>query len=113
MVLRRYGHTIICPTRECLINELKNLKLLDVLIHCAGKAHSIKNSVKEEQAFFDSNVELTKRLTSIISENAIRVNTFIFISTTILKRLKDLRKNTKNFQKNYGKVMNMTQWHKK
>ena len=57
------------------------LDQIDLFIHCAGKAHSIKNSGEEEKAFFDSNVELTKRLTSIISENAIRVNTFVFISS--------------------------------
>ncbi|MFM1771020.1 MAG: hypothetical protein RLZZ71_162 [Bacteroidota bacterium] len=81
LVLKKYGHTIIDPARECLQNELGNLKILDLIVHCAGKAHSIKNSGEEEKAFFDSNVELTKRLTSIISENAIRVNTFVFIST--------------------------------
>ena len=72
---------IVCPERQDVELELKRMSELELFIHCAGKAHSIKNSAEEEKAFFDSNVELTKRLTSIISENAIRVNTFVFISS--------------------------------
>ena len=75
------GYNVLSPKREILLNALTSCQNLDFFIHCAGKAHSIKNSAEEEKAFFDSNVELTKRLTGIISENAIRVNTFVFIST--------------------------------
>ena len=67
--------------RTNLSEVFSQLNRIDLFIHCAGKAHSIKNSTEEEKAFFDSNVELTKRLTGIISENAIRVNTFVFISS--------------------------------
>jgi nucleoside-diphosphate-sugar epimerase len=80
-ILGNKGLILTCPPRENIASELKNVSQLELLIHCAGKAHSTKVSLKEEKAFFDSNVELTKRLTSIISENAIRVNTFVFIST--------------------------------
>ena len=67
--------------RTNLSEVFSQLNRIDLFIHCAGKAHSIKNSTEEEKAFFDSNVELTKRLTGIISENVIRVNTFVFISS--------------------------------
>jgi nucleoside-diphosphate-sugar epimerase len=75
------GINLICPSRKNLEQELQNLKQLEFFIHCAGKAHSINKSIEEEQGFFDSNVELTKRLTTIISENSIRVDTFVFISS--------------------------------
>jgi len=75
------GYNALSPKREILLSALASCQNLDLFIHCAGKAHSIKNSAEEEKAFFDSNVELTKKLTSIINENAIRVNTFVFISS--------------------------------
>lgn len=80
-ILKLKGLSLICPTRGEIETELKNFKRLEIIVHCAGKAHSINNSVEEEQAFFDSNVELTKGLTRIISETVIQVNTIVFIST--------------------------------
>ena len=89
MVLRRYGHTIICPPRECLLSELKNLKLLDLFIHSAGKAHSTKNTKEEVKAFFAVNVDLTKNITETIDQNKIEINTFVFISTVAVYGLEE------------------------
>ncbi len=99
-ILGNNGLILTCPLRENIASELKNVSQLELLIHCAGKAHSTKVSFKEEKAFFDSNVELTKRLTSIISENAIRVNTFVFISTVAVYGIEEGNQITEEFPLN-------------
>jgi nucleoside-diphosphate-sugar epimerase len=98
--LREKGLSVVCPARENLERELKNLGQLELFIHCAGKAHSMKNTLEEEQAFFDSNVELTKRLTTIISENTIHLNTFVFISTVAVYGVEEGFEINENFPLN-------------
>lgn len=94
------GYNALSPKREILLSALASCQNLDLFIHCAGKAHSIKNSAEEEKAFFDSNVELTKKLTSIISENAIRVNTFVFISSVAVYGIEEGDRITEEFPLN-------------
>jgi nucleoside-diphosphate-sugar epimerase len=66
----------------------------------AEPPHSINHSVEEEQAFFDSNVELTKGLTRIISETAIQFKTFVFISTVAVYGLEEGSEIDENFPLN-------------
>ncbi len=51
----------------------------DMVLHLAGKAHSIPKTKEEEKQFFDINFEGTKNLCNALKNN--KPNTFIFIST--------------------------------
>lgn len=53
----------------------------NVVIHNAGKAHSIPRNDKEIKAFFDVNVTGTKNLLASIENSGSFPNSFIFIST--------------------------------
>lgn len=75
------GYKTHSPKRECLLSDLADCQNLDLFIHCAGKAHSIKKTKSEEEEFFEVNVELTKKITGHIDQLNIQLNTFIFIST--------------------------------
>ncbi len=53
----------------------------DVVVHAAGKAHSVPKTAAEAQVFFDVNVEGTRNLTKGL-ENAPRLpEAFLFVST--------------------------------
>nr|WP_320947888.1 NAD-dependent epimerase/dehydratase family protein [Bacteroides intestinalis] len=52
----------------------------DVVLHAAGKAHSIPNTEEEKQAFSDVNLQGTKNLCSALEKVGIP-GAFIFIST--------------------------------
>lgn len=52
----------------------------DVVLHAAGKAHSIPKTEEEKQAFFDVNLQGTKNLCSALEKVGIP-RAFIFIST--------------------------------
>lgn len=62
-------------------NEIPNLReRYSVVLHAAGKAHSIPKTEPERQAFFDVNLQGTKNLCSAL-EKVGMPRTFIFIST--------------------------------
>jgi nucleoside-diphosphate-sugar epimerase len=64
-----------------LANEIPQLPYSDLVIHCAGKAHSVPKTKKEKQMFYDINVKGTTNLLDGL-ENCERLpNSFIFIST--------------------------------
>lgn len=52
---------------------------VDVVVHCAGKAHMVPRTKEEAAAFFEVNLEGTKRLCSLLRPGVTR--SFIFIST--------------------------------
>lgn len=54
---------------------------VDIVIHAAGKAHSVPRTREEEQAFFDVNFQGTVNLTKAIDALAQKPEAFIFIST--------------------------------
>jgi nucleoside-diphosphate-sugar epimerase len=67
--------------RYSLENELPNFtEVFDLVIHSAGKAHSIPKTQSEKQSFFDSNVIGTKNLLTGLEKNQLP-NQFVFIST--------------------------------
>ena len=68
----------VAPDRKNLFKYLCKSTDIDILIHCAGKAHSFKDP---DHLYFDSNVKLTKKITESISTNNIALNTFVFISS--------------------------------
>lgn len=52
----------------------------DIVLHAAGKAHSIPKTEKEKQLFFDINLQGTKNLCTALENSGIP-KAFIFIST--------------------------------
>jgi len=52
----------------------------DIILHAAGKAHSVPKTKEEEQLFFDVNLQGTKNLCSALEKSGIP-DSFIFIST--------------------------------
>lgn len=53
----------------------------DLIIHLAGKAHSVPKTPAEEKAFFDVNFEGTRHLCAAIDDLPSRPQAFVFIST--------------------------------
>lgn len=56
------------------------LNTYDIILHAAGKAHSIPKTKNEEQVFYDVNLQGTKNLCAALEKSGIP-NAFIFIST--------------------------------
>lgn len=71
--------SVIAPNRSELLSSLAEQNSIDLFIHSAGKAHSIKREDSDE--FFEANLELTKKITQQIDVHGIRLNTFVFISS--------------------------------
>lgn len=64
-----------------LVSDIPELdSKYDVVLHAAGKAHSMPKTEKEKQLFFDVNLQGTKNL-CIALENSSIPKAFIFIST--------------------------------
>ncbi len=61
--------------------ELPHLGQLEMVIHAAGKAHSVPKTKEEEKEFFDVNFEGTKNLCNAIVKADIKCKSFVFIST--------------------------------
>jgi len=70
-------------TDDLTIDLSKNIptfsRNFDVILHAAGKAHSIPASTKEAEAFFEINTKGTKNLCKALEKDLPK--TFIFIST--------------------------------
>lgn len=60
--------------------ELSNL-ISDVVIHCAGKAHSVPKNDQEVQAFYDINETGTRNLCAALERLPMLPSALIFIST--------------------------------
>lgn len=61
--------------------EIPNLtEKYDIVLHAAGKAHSIPKTEEEKQAFFDVNLQGTKHLCTALEESGVP-KSFIFVST--------------------------------
>lgn len=59
----------------------KFIEVFNIVIHAAGKAHSVPKNKSEKQAFFDVNVKGTQNLLSAIELSATLPKSFVFIST--------------------------------
>ena len=73
---RKKTATICCD----LSIEIPTIPPIDIVVHAAGKAHSIPTTEIEKQAFLAVNVHGTKNLL-IGLENNINFKTFVFISS--------------------------------
>ena len=64
-----------------LLFELPESIICDVVVHSAGKAHSIPKSPEEEQVFYDVNFNGTKNLCRSLEKLPVKPKSFVFIST--------------------------------
>jgi nucleoside-diphosphate-sugar epimerase len=87
--LTKENIAVALPDRNQLLSELAAFNEIDLFIHSAGKAHSTSTTKEETKAFFEVNVELTKRITKVINQNKIELNTFVFISTVAVYGLEE------------------------
>jgi nucleoside-diphosphate-sugar epimerase len=64
-----------------IVKEFSNLSSsFDIILHAAGKAHSVPKTDFEKQVFFDVNLQGTKNLCAALEKSGIP-KSFIFIST--------------------------------
>lgn len=74
----------LMPIDNYTINIAKDIpvfnEVYDIVLHAAGKAHSIPKTEKEKQLFFDVNLQGTKNLCTALENSGIP-SAFIFIST--------------------------------
>ncbi len=61
--------------------ELPHIDDVSMVVHAAGKAHSVPRTKAEENEFFDVNFEGTKKLCDALINAGIKPGGFIFIST--------------------------------
>jgi nucleoside-diphosphate-sugar epimerase len=54
---------------------------IDIVIHAAGKAHSVPRTEEEEKEFFDVNFEGTRNFCNALIATGIKPTGFVFIST--------------------------------
>jgi len=83
-----------------LANTVPYLQVnFDVVLHAAGKAHSIPKSISEENAFFDVNLQGTKNLCTALEKTGVP-KSFIFISTVAVYGLESGENITEDFTLN-------------
>lgn len=74
----------LTPQDDYVVNLVSSIPELDnkydIVLHAAGKAHSIPKTEEEKQLFFDVNLQGTKNLCTAL-ENSGVPKVFIFIST--------------------------------
>ena len=79
--LETIGLTLLDNYTINLVSDIPKLNIkYDVVLHAAGKAHTIPENEQEKQAFFDVNLQGTKNLCTAL-ENSSIPKAFIFIST--------------------------------
>lgn len=75
--LSRNNSDLLCD----LVNNIPNLSNFDIVIHAAGKAHSVPKNDLEYDAFFDVNDKGTQNLLYGIELSGALPKSFIFISS--------------------------------
>ncbi|GAB3218799.1 NAD-dependent epimerase/dehydratase family protein [Algoriphagus aestuariicola] len=74
---RRPENDIACSLGE----SVPSLPVVDVVIHCAGKAHVVPKTAEEGEEFYKVNTEGTKNLLKALDALSERPKQFILIST--------------------------------
>jgi nucleoside-diphosphate-sugar epimerase len=72
-----------------LAANLPKLPPADMVVHCAGKAHSVPKDASESNLFYNINFEGTRRLCEAIEISGFLPNTFVFISTVAVYGLSE------------------------
>lgn len=74
----------LTPQDDYRVNIAQDVPLLnrryDIVLHAAGKAHSVPKTEQEKQLFFDVNLQGTKNLCAALENSGIP-KAFVFIST--------------------------------
>lgn len=70
---RKNADICVDLTKDDALGELET----DIVIHAAGKAHSVPKTIEEEKEFYEVNLEGTKRLINSLKG----VKSFVFISS--------------------------------
>ena len=94
------GLTDMDDIQENLANNVPVLQSnFDLVLHAAGKAHSIPESKAEEKVFFDVNLQGTMNLCAALEKSGIP-KSFIFISTVAVYGLESGEDITEDFPLN-------------
>lgn len=94
------GLTDMDDIQENIANNVPDLQSnFDLVLHAAGKAHSIPKSEAEEKVFFDVNLNGTKNLCAALENSGIP-KSFIFISTVAVYGLESGEDITEDFPLN-------------
>ncbi len=94
------GLTDMDDIQENIANNVPDLQSnFDLVLHAAGKAHSIPKSEAEEKVFFDVNLNGTKNLCAALEKSGIP-KSFIFISTVAVYGLESGEDITEDFPLN-------------
>jgi nucleoside-diphosphate-sugar epimerase len=75
--LARTNASISCD----LSTQIPNFPAVNIVIHCAGKAHSVPKTPQQKQEFFDVNVTGTQNLLKGLEQAPSLPKSFVFIST--------------------------------
>ncbi|WP_443936872.1 NAD-dependent epimerase/dehydratase family protein [Pedobacter sp. MW01-1-1] len=84
--LFKYGKVTTISRNYATINvnlakEVPTIPIVDIVVHCVGKAHSVPKNAEESQVFYDVNVKGTANLLTAIQNNESLPSAFVFIST--------------------------------
>lgn len=77
ITLGRNNTSILCD----LSSQIPKLPTSDLVIHSAGKAHSVPKTIQQKQEFFDVNVTGTKNLLIGLEQTLKLPKSFVFISS--------------------------------
>lgn len=77
ITLGRSNSDIICD----LATQVPKLPSVDIIIHAAGKAHSVPKTEQEKQEFFNVNVKGTENLFKGLEQSPSLPKAFVFISS--------------------------------
>lgn len=75
--LARTNASISCD----LSTQIPNIPAVNIVIHCAGKAHSVPKTPQQKQEFFDVNVTGTQNLLKGLEQAPSLPKSFVFISS--------------------------------
>jgi len=77
-------------------DDIERVPKCDVVLHLAGKAHSVPKTAAEEQVFYDVNLGLTKKLCAGLDKTGIP-KSFVFVSTVAVYGLESGENITEKF----------------
>lgn len=80
-------------------DDIERIPNCDIVLHLAGKAHSVPKTPEEEQVFYDVNLGLTKKLCAGLEKSGVP-KSFIFVSTVAVYGLESGENITEDTQLN-------------
>ena len=88
-----YGLDIINRPNNSIVETIhwdviERVPKCDIVLHLAGKAHSVPKTAEEEHVFYDVNLGLTKKLCAALEQRG-TPKSFIFVSTVAVYGLEE------------------------